>query len=137
MISNACQPNSRPLNYTLCKNGYYRNGSTCLLCNTSEPSCVACAALSTNNVVCTRCKPGYALDEKGCKECQTGCLNCQTTTYCLECKLGYVMQDQLGISTGRCVSCSPNANCQACFNSPSQCLVCRNNFVLQGFKCIS
>lgn len=47
------------------------------------------------------------------------------------------MYQYQGKNTGKCLPCSFTSYCSTCIYSPTQCQTCVNDFVLDGFKCIS
>ena len=113
-IDNCDSCSNPPLQCYTCKvNQVLNHDSTaCLDC---PSNCMTCTADAKDEVKCSMCSDGHALEKDGtCTECSTGCAEChyddaaEPKLQCDACKVGYV-QDKV---SGDCVECG--SYCKSC-----------------------
>lgn len=98
-----------------CPNNYYLRNSMCKLC---DPTCETCTAISSNEVICLLCKPGFLLIEgKGiCKKtCEQGYYKVESNKHCRVC-------------SGKCFECDKR---------PDHCTSCRPGLELFKNRCLT
>ncbi|KAL4227338.1 Proprotein convertase subtilisin kexin type [Mactra antiquata] len=98
-----------------CPNEYYAESYTCKHCN---ETCETCIFITTKQIMCLKCKPGYLLvDGKG---------TCEK-----ECTKGYFKD----ASNHHCKVCS--GSCSECDKNKMNCTACRDGQVLIKNTCVS
>ncbi|KAL7716199.1 protein serine/threonine kinase [Entamoeba marina] len=97
---------------SICNNGYYNNGSICVLSQNST---------CENNFV-------YSSTEKQCIQCTTFDINCNTCTesQCILCNDGYILTNDL-----KCISAG------SCSNVDGNKCYCNSQFASNGTTCYS
>ncbi|XP_060593632.1 furin-like protease kpc-1 isoform X2 [Ruditapes philippinarum] len=97
-----------------CPNEYYADIYQCKHC--SDP-CETCTYVSTKQVMCLKCKPGYLLIE-GKGTCEKAC------------DKGYYKDDKMH----HCRVCS--GVCDECLDNKNKCTACRSGQVLEKDTCV-
>lgn len=97
-----------------CPNEYYADGYQCKHCSAT---CETCTYISTKEVMCLKCKPGYLLVE-GKGTCEQSC------------EKGYYKDDNLH----HCRVCS--GVCAECTENKDKCTACRSGQVIDRDTCV-
>jgi len=123
-----------------CNSGFYISGTTCQNCS------IVCSTCITNAITCLSCPSGSYLfgsncisscpdgnwpntANKTCDSCDSSCLTCQfpgTSTSCLTCSIGLVIN-------GQCTSCT--TPCKNCTGVSTNCTSCTGGYYLTSNQC--
>ncbi|BFU26633.1 protein kinase, putative [Entamoeba histolytica HM-1:IMSS-B] len=130
-------------------NSYKSSEQTYSLCDLTIPNCITCNYTETgtfdiNKLICINCYNGFGISkdlktcincngisnkQSKCIECDTNCIKCINSSYCINCKEGYYLRNGICkqiINKEQCKNEELNIGCVQCFNSISDSIGCSN-----------
>ena len=160
VLNNRCDTMIPGGGCAICKDGYYRIGSSCQYC---DKSCETCSSLTMCSLCtkdyfrdeislqqsqlcipfsnltnclkktqegCESCENGYWLDTTRCKKCHTNCTSCSSQTVCSACSKGFVFLDKYKT---QCVNYTDIPHCTS-IGQESTCGSCQEGYQLTEDK---